>query len=604
MATPTWEYVQQIIADNIDKADLAAGAAERGLDELRSSITGLPFTSIDTGVGNITLDWRNPQIVGENFTPEWTATVTDPSSVTEPDYSSETLPTVTVHDVTVPAGVSGPVADLEFTDPTGNAPVMGARIFSGPPEAKTTTPIGFGPPSALPDVAGDMQALLSPEDGTFAPDTSLSSAMGTFATKAASGASSFSMEHPWGSVWETTAYPLMQQRADEVRRQLFNILNDPATQGLPSSYWEQLVTEAASRIARKKVGALRRAQNGGAASHWGLPTEAMLALTQAVEQDAAEELQAIEGEIVKKRTELVREAYFKAIDVLVDMERWMVSTSQEIRKQAVALFSTIWGMRVQMYNANLAQFKYVFDSVGMNIEALSTDNKTALEEWGSALRAMEATLKADEITAQIFRTETEGWKVGREAHYQGIDAKVRLWAAQVDGAVKFEGLKLDKDKTDLDHYKSVVGKIQSLASATATLLTARSGKLGAQIDADKTKIQLDTAKNTTAIDRAKLIQAAQQANAQFSIQLDTAKNDGELRKAGLNQQAQETDARLEVAQAQFVAEKSRAILEVLAAHYVGIYQSLLQVSDVNLSSGWSGSSSESVTASRNQATVW
>lgn len=605
MATPTWEYVQQVISDNIDKADLASGVAERGLEELQAAITALPFSTVDTSIGTaVTLEWNDIPTIGETVIPEWTATVSDASVATEPDYSAEVLPDVSIGSISVPSGVSGPIDDITFSEPTDPRPIMGAKIFAGAPAESTTTPIGFGPPSALPDVAGSLKALLSAETGGFSPDSSLSSALGSFAAKIATAASAFNLDHPWGSDWEGTAYPLMQQRADEVRRQLFNILNDPATQGLPSAYWEQLATEAAARISRKKVGALRRAQNGGAASYWGLPTEAMLALAQSAEQDASEELQSIEGEIAKKRTELVREAYFKAIDVLVDMERWMIATAESTRKLAVDIFNALFGARVQMYNANLAQFEQVFKQVGMNIDALTTDNKMALEAWASRLKAMEATLEADKTTAQIFSTETEAWKVGRQTHYEGIDEQIKLWAAKVDGAVKFEGLKLDKEKTDLEHYKSVVAKVQGLASAAAQLLSARATALNAQLEADKTAVQLDTAKNSTAIERARLNITAQQAVAQLGLQLDTAKNEGSLKKATLNQQAQETNAKLEISQSEFVSEKTIAILQAVAASRVGMYQALLQMSDVGLKSDWSGSSREDTSASRNQAIVW
>ena len=643
MATvvPTWQYVRDVISDNIDKASLAASAAERGLEELRSSITSLPFSQIDTVVDagltwrpvsphgeTVSISWGDLPTIAEPVNLEWTATVTTPTDPTEPDYSGETFPTVEVPDVSVPAGIVGP-ADVQFTDPSGTAPVMGARIFSTAPTGATTTPIGLGAPASLPDVAGEMKALLAAETGGFSSDTGLTSAMGAFADGL--GTANTDAGHPWGAAWESSAYQAMRQRADEVRDQLHTILTDPSTQGLPSSYWDRLATEALARIARKKVGALRRAQNGGAASYWGLPTEAVLSLTQRAEQDASEEYRAIEGEIVKKRTELVREAYFKAIDVLVDMERWMVTTAQAVKKQAVDTLNTVFGMRVAMYNANLAQFKYVFDRVQTSIDALTTDNKMALEAWGNRLRAMEAELRADETTANIFSTEMSGYKIGRETHFDGIDAQVRLWSAKTEGVARFEGLKQEKAKTDIAYFGAVVDRVQAIASATASLLSARSTAQNARVEAEKSAVNLDVAKNTAAIERAKLVQDARQSEGQLTVQGDTARNNTEIERfkallstwssqaeldldldkaqnqarldnARIRQQAQQADSALEVSQAQYVTSQTNAVLQAIAASYVGIYQALLQVSDVKLGSSADYNYQES--ASKNQEKVW
>jgi hypothetical protein len=85
---------------------------------------------------------------------------------------------------------------------------------------------------------------------------------------------------------------------------------------------------------------------------------------------------------------------------------------------------------------------------------------------------------------------------------------------------------------------------------------------------------------------------------------DVRKNAAAIEVGKITQAAQEIMAKLQIAQTQWLAGQGNTLLQEMATLAIGLAQALITVSDVNLGSSVSGSSSTSTSASRNAELVW
>lgn len=516
LTTPTWQFVKEVVSENINKADAAYLVARDALqalaDQYRSLVQDRVTPTIHAGA---LIDWPN--------------TITPPAQPVEPDYSGEAPDPVTVYDINKPGGIAVPGSPGYAVDLSGQ-------------------------PGVLPDMGTIEVPLLDPLPLIDVPIPTLD--IQTLHT-------TFSFAEP---VYTERVSPL-------VRAGIERVLS--GDMGIPQAYWEAIWTEAANDLAKQQVGALRNARNRGAASYWGLPTEAVLAASRAIQDETTRNLSKARLEQAKQQAVFAREDFWQGVQQGIAYEQQWLAFHEQVANRALAAAEQAVKLAIEIQNAIIQQHNLRLEAAKITGELANTKIQSAMSRNAQLIQIMNAKLQLEEFKIKRFQAEWQGYQIDKTTHIQSAAERIKWWNGLVDADARYEQLQLQKSDTDLKKYAAVLSKVETIARATGTLLQARTGVQAFDLDKQKAAIALDQTKNATTLDIAKMVQEAQKLTAQ-----------------------------LEISQAEWIGGQGAELMKAIATHATGMYQALLTVSDVNLSSGWSGSSSTSVSASRNAELLW
>lgn len=516
LATPTWRFVQDVVAENISKAEMAYIVAR---DSLATLATQYQSLVLEQDHVNVT-----------TYTPiSWPHELEPPAQPVEPDYSKEGPQSVDVHQVQKPFGLSVPGAPSYSVD------------LSGQPDP-------IAPASLIEVPALDPIPLIDVVIPTI-PTTTLSA--------------EFAFTEP---SYEERVSPLVRAGIERVLQ---------GDMGLPKRYWEAIWAEAANDLARQQVGVLRNARNRGAASYWGLPSEAALSAARAVQDETTRQLSKTRLEQVKQQATFARDDFWQGIQQGIAYEQQWLNFHEQVANRALAAAEQVVKLAIEIQNARIQQHNLLLESAKIMGELNNLKVQSAISRNAQVLQILSAQIQVEKFKIDRFQAEWQGYQIDKSVHIQSAGERLKWWNGIVDADARYEQLQLQQSDTDLKKYAALLSKIETIARATATLLQARTGAQAFDLDKKKAVLAQDQAKNATLLEISKLIQAAK-----------------------------ETNAKLNISQAEWIGGQGAEILKAIATHSVGMYQALLTVSDVNLSSGWSGSSSDSVTASRNVEKVW
>ena len=192
---------------------------------------------------------------------------------------------------------------------------------------------------------------------------------------------------------------------------------------------------------------------------------------------------------------------------------------------------------------------------------------------------MSVSIEADKQKVARYLAGWNAYEVENKIWMSQTAEKIKWWATQSDAHTKYLGVQSDKAKIDLSYYGALIGRVETVAKAVATM--ASTEFQAEQVALGKANLSLEeyTKKNAIYLDVAKITQAAQ-----------------------------EIEAKLQIQQVQWLAGQGNTLLQEMATLAIGLAQSLITVSDVNLgassSLGYTYGMSNSVNAENVQGRVW
>jgi len=521
MAEYTPYFVQDVITNNLQAAEDAVRYAEFKMHEIANA-----YTDIQNDVPtNRYVDVN----IGANANIVWPNAVGTVASPVEPNYASEVPSTISVGSVTTPGEV------WVDTRPQFNVDLSSI-------------------PQALPASEVGAVAVLEPlpliEVAIPMMDVALLTADFSF-----------------------TETPYTPQLADDVRINLERVLG--GDMGIPQSYWDDLWTEVSNDLARQQTGALRQARNRGAATHWGLPTETVLVASRAIADEGQRKLTQVRLEQAKQQAVFAREDFWQAIGQAIAYENQWLAFHNQVQARALTAAEQTYGLRVQVHNANINRYNAMLEGAKLDGSIDDLKVQRVLKKHSSELSANTLELEQDKTVLQRFLAGWQGYTANTDAQIKSVGEQVRWWNGQTDAHSRYETLKLEKAKIDVQNYSAILAKIEAVSRATASVLGARTG-----------------------------VSQFQLANQVSTFDTDTKKNAAELDKTRITLAAQEANTKLQIAQTEWLSGQGNTLLNNLAQLAVGLAQSWITVSDVNLGATASESISSSTTASRNEQKVW
>lgn len=513
-ATPTWQYVQGVVSSNIAKADAAYSVARSALQNLAQAYQGLDTFHADPRIGAYAgIDWPNAIVA--------------PAQPEEPEYDAPDAPSLRA--LERPSAIAVPSAPGAEIDLSGQPGAMA-------PAAELQIPALEQVP--LVDV---VVPIIDPQALT----------------------ASFAFDEP---AYDERVSPL-------VRAGIERVLS--GDMGIPQPYWDAIWAEAANDLARQQQAALRNARNRGAASHWGLPSESVLAASRAVQDDTARQMSQTRLEQAKQRAVFAREDFWQGIQQGIAYEQQWVDFHQATANRSLAAAEQSVKLAIEIHNGRIAQHNLLLEAAKLTGEISNLKTQSTISRNAQKLQILSAQLEGEKFKVERFQAEWQGYQIEKTMHIQSVAERVRWWNGLVDAHARYETLHQQKGDLDLRRYGAMLSKIETISRAVSAVLTARTGAQSFDIEKQRAVFGADQAKNAAALDRARIQQEAQRALAD-----------------------------MDAAQLQWLGSQGIELLKAIATNSVGMYQALLTVSDVNLSSSWSGSASDSTTASRNEDLRW
>lgn len=364
-----------------------------------------------------------------------------------------------------------------------------------------------------------------------------------------------------------------ERLAPEVQAELIRVLG--GDMGISQAYWDSLWFEVSNDFAKLQVGELRNARNRGSASYWGLPTEAVLTASRVIQDEGTRKLQQVRLEQAKQQAVFAREDFWQAVQQAIAYENQWIALHNAIQARALTAAEQMIGMSIQVYNANVMQFNAALEAAKLDSSIDDLNVQRILKKHASELAANGIAIEQDKQKVARYIGEYQGWNINAMTQVQTMAEKIKWWNGQVDGHSRYEALKQEKAKTDISNYGALLSRIEAVSRATSTMLDARIGASQFTLANQLGAFDTDVKKNAAALDVGRLTQAAQ-----------------------------ESRAKLDVAQNEWLAGQGNTLLQNIAQLAVGLAQSLITVSDVNLSASDGFSESFSTTASRNEEKVW
>lgn len=494
------------IQDKSDLADSTISLAKTYLADLAAAGgSDLNLTVVDVNIANAgDLTWSDPDTL--------------PTAPVEPDYAADVVDPggPDIGDVTIPTAV-GSVDDMpDWEDPAAT------------------------PPDAMPEVPGSL-AMTAPTDLDELPDiTAVAPIIDVGVLD-----DEFAFSEP----------VYVERVSGAVQANIEYVLS--GNLGLPDAYWTSLWESAANDLARQQVGRQRNARNRGAASYWPLPSETVLAEQRRIDDEGVRSVQLDRLEKAKAQAVFAREDFWQAISQGIAYENQWIAAHEQMAARALSAAEQLHGLKVQVHNANVARYNAALEAAKLDGTIEDMQVKRTLSKHQALLSQNGVEIEQDKQRVARYQAQYQGYGLERDAYTSKIAAQVQMFNSQVDGAAKFEALKQEKNKLDLDKYGKQLAEIEAVASATASVLQARTG---AQ-EFDLRKLMSD-----------------------FSI--SESKNKLNLEVSRINQAAQEAAARIDVAQAQWAGGQGVAVKQSVAELAFGYAQAALAASDVSLGASY------------------
>lgn len=519
--TPTWQYVKDVIAANITKADTAVGVAYGQLEVISKRYQDI--------MNSLPAEWFVDTDIGTNTTITWTSPVTGTKGVSEPSYTDDVPTDAAVPDVNIPSAIvvqAQPKWEFEQDDP----PAIGEMIKYGSlPTLGTIDNINV----SVPDF--EIEYL----------DTEFE--------------------------YEEDSYE--EQLAGSVKSNIARVLG--GNLGIPQEYWDAMWAKASGDLAAQQVGLARNARNRGAATHWGLPTEAVLTASRAVQDEGTQKLSLVRIEQAQEQARLAHADFWKAIDAAIRFEQQWIDLHNKMSDRALAAAQQLSAVAIQVHNANVVQYNALVEKAKTTLAVQNSQIEATLKEYAAKLQKSEIEIKRNQSTISLLSAETQVYSVSQTVQIQAIAEKVKWWNSQWESHSRYEKLKQEKAQLDISNYAALLSKIQAISQATAQVLNARVGAEELTLKSQTAKLSQEQMVNAAALDVSKLTQAAEQANAQ-----------------------------LQVAQSQWLNGQGSALLQHISQLSYSLAQALVTVSDVNLGSTYGASDGYSESASHNSEKVW
>lgn len=517
----TPDFVQNVISSNLQEAEDAVRYAENKMNEIAAV-----YSDIQNDVPtNRYVDVN----IGANANIVWPNSVGITTSPVEPDYAPLVPATISVGGVTVPGQIA-----------VDTRPQWNVDLSDTPPDL---------PASEVGDVA-----VLDPLPLIEVAIPSMDVALLTFD-------------------FTFTETPYVPQLSDDVKTELERVLG--GDMGIPQSYWDDLWTEVSNDLARQQAGAQRQARNRGAATYWGLPTETVLVASRAIADEGQRKLTQVRLEQAKQQAVFAREDFWQAVGQAIAYENQWLAFHNQVQARALTAAEQTYGLKVQVHNANISRYNAMLEGAKLDGSIDDLKVQRVLKKHASQLSANTLELEQDKTVLQRFLAGWQGYTANTSAQISAAGEQVKWWNGQTDAHSRYETLKLEKSKIDVQNYSAVLAKIEAISRATASVLTARTGVSQWQLENQVSAFDTDTKKNAAELDKTRITLAAQEAN-----------------------------AKLQIAQTEWLSGQGNTLLNNLAQLAVGLAQSWITVSDVSLGASASESVSNSTTASRNEERVW
>jgi hypothetical protein len=198
-----------------------------------------------------------------------------------------------------------------------------------------------------------------------------------------------------------------------------------------------------------------------------------------------------------------------------------------------------------------------------------------LKGHAEQLSAISAEIAQDQQQVVRFGERWKGYQIDATTRITDAAERVKRWNGNADTYAKYQALGQTRDATRWGGYTAQLGKIDTLSKATAQLLQARTGARTFDMASQVQAAGIDATRNTTELDRIRLIQAAQ-----------------------------EISAKLDIAQSQWVSGQGISMQQRIAELSWAFAQAAVAASDVSYGRALNNSFIESWSASRNEDKKW
>ena len=563
--------VYDTVTDFNQLASEAYETARESLDNLNNLREDLPLTIVDVDIGTtIDQNWTGTEIdvPSDPEEPNYagflpvTVTITDPTEPTDPSIDSPTKPSDPVIDsIVIPSNVAVRAKVDDDLDLTGQPDDIEDESFSEIPEIGT-----------LPEISAVTPTL----------DTDLLSA-------------DFSFTEP----------TYTERVSAEVEAGIKQVLG--GDMGLPQGYWDSVWNEATGDLSRLETGRLRKARNRGAATYWGLPTEAVLVASREISDETVRAQQKARMEQARAQLVYAREDFWKAVAQGIAYEDQWINAHQQMAQRALAAAEAAVNLSVAVHNANVQRYNFIIEAAKLSIAVDQAKLQRVLSQFEANLKARELELQQDVSKVQRFQARWNGYQISTNAKISHLSEQIKHWSSTAEAhsgytnlglqaetelaklllnndqaneqlqlqrdsdyskvllqkQLAFEGLKFQKTGLDLQQYSSLLQRITAVSQATAAVLAARTGVK-----------QINLTGQQSILERASLIN---------NLKVETAK---------ITQAAQESKANIDISQAQWLEGQGNQLASSIADLAYGYAQAAVAAARVNLSSDVSNSFSE------------
>lgn len=464
---------QSDLVSNTVKAyrDIAEGSVRAAQDALESLIS--QQQQIDLSVIDTT--------IGTNVPITTTATIADPSAVTEPTWMSTII-------------ASLPTELPTITDPSFTAP--------DEPTAPTlnTTPLTATETLTIGDIT-------LPTLGELPTMTAVTP---TIPTDTLTATYSYTEPTYTGEISST------------LKAEFLRVLG--GSMGLPAAYWSALWAHVSGDLAKQMVGKLRTARNRGAASFWQLPSEPVLAASRDIQDETTKALQQGRLQQALAEATMAREDYWSAVEKGLAYEAKWIEMHDHMAQRALASAEQQVNALISVFNANREGLKLLVEAA-----KIATDiDKTKLE---AVLRAYEGQMQGAQTKAMVLKTQVEAFQAKyaaltgvynantsrQQMLVQSYGEEVKAFNGLLDGRVKIAELPVEIAKIRSEVFGTQYSAVDAIANATKAIMESRVGVERLKVDASVAKGNLESARNEINVKIGDLTVRAQEAKARIDV---------------------------------------------------------------------------------------
>ena len=205
-----------------------------------------------------------------------------------------------------------------------------------------------------------------------------------------------------------------------------------------------------------------------------LPPGVIAAQIRAAQQDYYDKLSTLSRDVAIKQADLEQENLKQAIDEGIRLEGQLIDYSYKLEQLTFESAKTLAENAVQIYNAQVEQYKALLGVYGIYSEA----HKTIISAELSKVEVFKALIDAERAKADVNRVLVEQYKAEIEARM----ATVEVYKAQMEGAkalVEIEGLKISAAGEQIKAY------VAQINAETAKVEVYKAG-----VEAEVSKVQV------------------------------------------------------------------------------------------------------------------